>query len=186
MRRISFLAILISTLMLHGCARAGQDRAELDDACAVAIAHAANFRRDEIRPVAVRTHAQFEGPTIEDVDATWRERPDSRKDADLLLLRKAAETRNTSVVDRCAALKIWLSKNAVIHSDPEIDGLVAQEPWPVAVLTMSLPAISDDGSSAMFYASEYWGGLGGSTDLIIYRKNKDGWAFARRIPLTIS
>jgi len=51
---------------------------------------------------------------------------------------------------------------------------------------MSLPAISDDGSSAMFYASEYWGGLGGSTDLIIYRKNKDGWAFARRIPLTIS
>jgi len=180
------LALLLPIFALHGCAPLEDERARLDDACAVAIVHATNFKRDEVRPVAVRTRAPSNGPTIEEVDAILLETPQTRKDPVLPLFRKAAKTRNVSVVDRCPSLKIWLSKNAVIHSDPEIDRLVRKEPWPVSVLTMSLPAISDDGSTAMLYASEYWGGLGGGTDLVIYRKESGAWVLKRRDQLSIS
>lgn len=56
----------------------------------------------------------------------------------------------------------------------------------MSVLTMSLPAISDDGSTAMLYVSEYWGGPGGGTYLVIYRKKSGLWTLQRRDQLTIS
>lgn len=182
----AYLALLLPMFTLHGCTPLDDEGARLDDACAVAITHTTNFKRAEVRPIAVRTRASSDGPTIEELDAILLETPQALKDPDLILLRQAAETQNVSVIDRCPSLKTWLSKNAVIFSDPEIDRLARKEPWPVSVLTMSVPAISEDGSTAMLFASEYWGGLGGGTDMVVYRKQAGAWVLQRRVQLSIS
>ena len=180
------LTLLSCIFVLHGCAPLGDTISPIESACAVTIAHAADFKHDEKRPIAVHTRAPLDGPTLQEVDANLGETPQPEKNPDTLLLRGAAETRDVSVVSRCPALKTWLVENEVVHSDSEIEKLIRKEPWPVSVLAMSLPFVSDDGSTAAFYASEYSGRMGGGTDLVIYRKKGVAWVYERRLPLSIS
>ncbi len=179
---LAFLIVAIS-----GCSRDGDESSRAKEACVVASAHIANFKRDAGRPIAVVTDVPSITPRVDELDALLMEKPRLREDPDLPLILAVAEAREISVFDQCPSLKKWLSMNGIIHDGQAIERLTRKEPWSVATLGISLPAISKDGSKALFYASEYWGSLGGGQDLLIYTKNKSGaWILQRRDGLTIS
>ncbi|ALH82273.1 hypothetical protein [Sphingopyxis macrogoltabida] len=178
--------VLLPIVALQGCTPLADEHVLLDDACAVAVAHAASFKRDESRPIAIRPSPVFGTPTVGELDAILAKMPDASGDLGVLLMRKAAKEQDAVVVDRCPSLKIWLSNSNVISSNSEIDRLTRKEPWPVAVLTMSLPAVSDDASTALIYVSEDWGGLAGGTYAVTYRKEAGKWIEREREQLSIS
>lgn len=114
-------------------------------------------------------------------DPTWRDDPE------LPLMMAAADVRNVNVVEQCSLVQVWLRNNNVLHDDQQIKKISRQEYWPVDVLSMSVPAISQDGSTALIYTSEFSGQLGGATYAVTFGKSANGrWSIWKKETLSIS
>jgi hypothetical protein len=175
------IASALGALVLGGCSRNSD---ALEVACEVARVHASNFQREAERPIAVWTQPSSLGPSSKELDFVLTEHPELKQDPQLPLYRAAAKVQRESPVARCSHLREWLTRADVLTDDRRIKQLTRGDDWPIAVLSMSMPGVSADGSTALLFVSEYWGPLGGNVDAVIYKKDGDGsWVIARRAVL---
>ena len=153
----------------------------MEDACDITLLYVKRFEAENDRPIAVWTEPKLDVPTNEGLDTFLRANPKYRNDPELPLLRRLASVRQISAVERCPRLKEWLTKTNTLHDDDRMyDEIADHEIWPFAALAMSLPAVSEDGTTALMYTAEYYGPLAGATYFVRYKKDSDGsWVWER-------
>ncbi|MXO72815.1 hypothetical protein [Alteraurantiacibacter buctensis] len=115
------------------------------------------------------------------------ESPQLARDASVELALAAADVRDINVVENCPDLRAWLDSEGIIHDDRSLEAITRLEDWPVAMISISLPALADNGATALLYSYEGYGPLAGGLSSMIYKRDaQGGWVLHRTDHLTIS
>jgi hypothetical protein len=81
-------------------------------------------------------------------------------------------------VSRCSSVRSWLSRHKIPHGGAAVEAVVARanedDELPAGIFTVSLPAISADGQTALVYTSDTGGGEAGGGFALLYHRQADG------------
>ncbi|KPL69547.1 hypothetical protein SZ64_16470 [Erythrobacter sp. SG61-1L] len=185
------LALVITMAMMpSACSNGTGKPAHTVAACDIALDYAGRFKaewEEQGRPIAVSDGDGTMVPAPQKLEQILADNPALKGDPEVALTLAAADLRNRSVVEECRDLRGWLRAFNIVHDDKQIAELTLKKEWPVAILSMSLPAISEDGSTALLYVSEYSGPLAGATMAVTYKRNASGkWLLHDKTELSVS
>lgn len=155
--------------------------------CRIALGYIKDFEARAGKPIGVWTRPASSGISSEDIDAFVKDQPQHTDDPEISRFRAQAWVEDLSVVANCRDVRRWLDDERIPHDDARLERLPGKEPWPIAVLAISMPVFTDGGTTASFAVYESWGPLGGSVHAIVYKRGADGrWRLASRDTLGIS
>lgn len=168
------LLVLMIAAGLAACDFVGVQDARTAAACDLALGYAKRFKAEQDGPVAILSQPEFDIASRQELATFVSEHPEYRNDPELPLLLALADIRGKHVVAECGNLRSWIERSGILNDDRRIEELTRQEYWPFALLAMSMPAISEDGSTALMYAGEFTGGLAGGYKALTFEKAPNG------------
>ena len=134
---------------------------------------------------------------MEQIELALAQNPNLKNDPDLEIEIKKAKSAELGPIKLCKSIKKWAVENRVRveRGEPISRGSTTPD-WLVTdkndkygwhIVQISMPVISEDGKSAYFNVSEYFGPLAGGGDALEYKKLSDGrWKFHSRVGRYIS
>lgn len=172
------------------CSDEARESPDTVAACGIALDYAQRFRTDWEklgRPIAIRYEPGLSVPTRQKLEQVLADNPEFEGGPEVAITLAAADLRDRRVMDECSNLRNWVQTSGILSDDARIDELTRQPEWPIAVLSMSLPAVSEDGSTALFYSRKYAGPLAGALMAVTYKKQASGkWVLHDEEELAIS
>ncbi|WP_188819286.1 hypothetical protein [Novosphingobium indicum] len=181
--------LLVTTQTFSACSIADESSRVSPIACEVALLHVKAFRENAGGPIAI----EFAPPSDElniltnkSIDEFLVDHPELRGDPDLPRQRKLAG--EVQALKACTNLRDWYQKNSVTLNDREYNKLVSDAfdqrgsklkgPIPFGFLSISAPALSDDGTQVFFSVRESNREIGNKF-FVTYKKSNDGnWRIA--------
>ncbi len=182
--------IMALAIIPSGCSDETQKSPDTVGACDIALDYAKRFKIEWEhlgRPIAISDQPGLSGPSRRKLEQVLADNPAFQGDPEVAITLAAADLRDRHVIDECSNLRSWVQTSSIVSDDARIEELMRQPEWPVAVLSMSLPAVSEDGSTALFYSSKYAGPLEGAALAVTYKKQANGeWVLHDEEELAIS
>lgn len=157
-----------------------------EPSCAVALEYMKKVKAETSRSLVVWVRPRL-APSRDDIAAFLKQRPQLAHSADVQNALAEADVRDASVVESCPEIRAWLSSEQILHDDIRVRSIVNSHNWPVTILSVSAPIITDNGERAKFYAEQGSGPHSGGLDAVRYRRDVHGhWVYDGKSSVSIS
>lgn len=187
MLRLYFSLAMLTIVGCSSCSPEPVPTTITHTACNIALDYMKQFRDQASKPIAVSQRSEGLSPSRHEIEEFLRSEPAWKDDPEFLMMLAASDIRDVNVVEQCSVVQDWLKDKNILHDDQQIEKISREVYWSVDVLSMTVPIISQDGSIAQIYTSEFSGQLGGATYAVTFEKSPNGsWSILRKEALTIS